>query len=299
MSADEKRDIIMQQAQSGETDAHNAETAQPEQIAGDFLIVKPEIKFKIKDYDGPIGLLYDLIKKAEIPIEEVFISDITSQYIQILKETPNEELDYDFAGEFIVMAAELVYIKSLSVLPPAEDEYADEEYFDVEEEKQRLINKIKEYALMKEQSEKLREVETINRFYRSPTYTEKDYRVALVNFSLPRLVEAFARVLVTADTREQSIIPKKVMKDRFSVHEQMENICSIIAIRREMDFADLFESDYDKSDIVTTFLAVLELLKYGRLHAKQEEMFGEIIIYAVEGTENMPIVFEEGDDGKY
>ena len=89
------------------------------------------------------------------------------------------------------------------------------------------------------------------------------------------------------------------MKDRFSVHDQMEHIRQIIAIEKEMQFTDLFEEDYDKSDIVTTFLAVLELLKYGRLKAKQDEVFGTITIYSVDGTEDAPIEFEENDDGKY
>lgn len=83
------------------------------------------------------------------------------------------------------------------------------------------------------------------------------------------------------------------------MHEQMENIRLIISVRKQMKFTDLFEPDYDKGDIVTTFLAVLELLKYGRLRAEQEEVFGEITIYAIEGTEDVPIDFEEGDDGKY
>lgn len=110
---------------------------------------------------------------------------------------------------------------------------------------------------------------------------------------------AFARVLANAAIHSQEIIPKKVVKDRFSVHEQMENIRLMISVRKQMKFTDIFEPDYDKSDIVTTFLAVLELLKYGRLRAEQEEVFGEITIFAVEGTEDTPIVFEEEDDGKY
>lgn len=257
---------------------------------------KPKIVYKLSDYEGPIELLYELIKAAKIPIEDIFISDITSQYVQIIRETPKEELDYDYAGDFISMAADLIYLKSVRTLPKDEDEDGES---GGEDERQQLINKIKQYALIREKSEKLRDIETINRFYRPPTYTDKDYRVALVNFSLPKLVEAFAKVLANADRREQEIIPKKVMKDRFSVHEQMQHITMLIAVRREMKFTDLFEPDYDKSDIVTTFLAVLELLKYGRLRAKQDEVFGEIDIYAVEGMEDVPIEFEEGDDGKY
>lgn len=267
-----------------------------QELGLDFLVEKPQIVYKLSDYEGPIDLLYELIKAAKIPIEDIFISEITSQYVQIIKDTPKEELDYDYAGDFISMAADLIYLKSVRTLPKDEE---DEGENNVEDERQQLINKIKQYALIKEKSEKLREIETINRFYRPPTYTDKDYRVALVNFSLPKLVEAFAKVLANADRREQEIIPKKVMKDRFSVHEQMQHISMIISVRREMKFTDIFEPDYDKSDIVTTFLAVLELLKYGRLSAVQEEVFGEITIFAIEGTENLPIEFEEDDDGKY
>lgn len=250
----------------------------------------------MSDFDGPIPLLYELIKSAKIAIEDIFISEVTSQYVEIIRNTPKEELDFDYAGEFITMAAELVYLKSIRTLPKDDEEITED---DPEYERQLLINKIKEYALLVEQSEKLREIETINRFYRAPVFTDKDYRVALVNFSLPKLVEAFARVLANAAIHEQEIIPKKVVKDRFSVHEQMENIRLMISVRKQMKFTDLFEPDYDKSDIVTTFLAVLELLKYGRLRAEQEEVFGEITIFAIEGTEDVPIDFEEGDDGKY
>ncbi|MCM1305697.1 MAG: segregation/condensation protein A [Bacteroides sp.] len=262
----------------------------------DFLVEKPKIVYKLSDYEGPIELLYELIKAAKIPIEDIFISDITSQYVQIIKDTPKEELDYDYAGDFISMAAELIYLKSVRTLPKDDEENDGD---NGEDEHQQLINKIKQYALIREKSEKLRDIETINRFYRPPTYTDKDYRVALVNFSLPKLVEAFAKVLANADKHEREIIPKKVMKDRFSVHEQMQHISMMIAVRGEMKFTEIFEPDYDKSDIVTTFLAMLELLKYGRLRAVQEEVFGEIIISAVEGTDNLPIEFEEGDDGKY
>ncbi len=285
-----------EQSVSTNQNAANAEIIEPEAIEGDFVVAKPEIVYHLSDFDGPIPLLYELIKSAKIAIEDIFISEVTSQYVEIIRNTPKEELDFDYAGEFITMAAELVYLKSIRTLPKDDEEITED---DPEYERQLLINKIKEYALLVEQSDKLREIETINRFYRAPVFTDKDYRVALVNFSLPKLVEAFARVLANAAIHEQEIIPKKVVKDRFSVHEQMENIRLMISVRKQMKFTDLFEPDYDKGDIVTTFLAVLELLKYGRLRAEQEEVFGEITIFAIEGTEDVPIDFEEGDDGKY
>lgn len=222
---------------------------------------------------------------------------MTRQYVEIIKNTPKEELDFEYAGEFITLAAELVYLKSLRTLP-ADDE--DEEYVDDPElQRAALINKIKEYALMKEQSEKLRGMETINRFYRMPVYSEKDYRVCLTNFSLPKLVDAFARVLVNAEQRERSVIPKKVVQDRFSVADQMRHILELLTVYDSFTFSSLFEPDFDRNDIVTTFLAVLELLKYGRLRAEQEELFGEITLYAVEGADTTPVAFEEEEDGKY
>lgn len=191
----------------------------------------------MSDFDGPIPLLYELIKSAKIAIEDIFISEVTSQYVEIIRNTPKEELDFDYAGEFITMAAELVYLKSIRTLPKEDEEITED---DPEYERQLLINKIKEYALLVEQSDKLREIETINRFYRAPVFTDKDYRVALVNFSLPKLVDAFARVLANAAIHEQEVIPKKVVKDRFSVHEQMENIRLMISVRKQMKFTDLF-----------------------------------------------------------
>lgn len=269
------------------------EMTDSEYIAG----LKPVIHYHLSDFDGPLDLLLELIKDAKIRIEDIFVSDVTRQYVEIIKNTPKEEFDFEYAGEFITLAAELVYLKSLRTLP-ADDE--DEEYYDDPEmQRAALINKIKEYALMKEQSEKLRAIETINRFYRMPVYTEKDYRVCLTNFSLPKLVSALARVMVNAEQRERSFIPKKVMQDKFSVAEQMQHIVELISLYGSFTFTSLFEPDFDRNDIVTTFLAVLELLKYGRLRAEQEELFGEIMLYAVEGADETPLVFEEENDGKY
>lgn len=291
--ANEKVEEILDEQSEGQT---LAEGVVDDSETGDFLVDVPEVVYHLEDFDGPLDLLVTLIKTAKIDIEDIFISDITSQYVEIIKNTPKEELDFDYAGDFITMAAELVYLKSIRTLPKdEEDGLLDDE----PSEQEIFKNKVKEFMLLQKQSEKLKSMETLNRFYRAPIYSDKDYRVALVNFSLSKLVAAYAQVLANAERRGQEIIPKKVMKDRFSVHDQMEHIRQIIAIEKEMLFTDLFEPDYDRSDIVTTFLAMLELLKYGKLRAKQDENFGNITIYAVDGTEDEPIVFEENDDGKY
>lgn len=259
----------------------------------EFFTVHSTVVYHISDFDGPIDLLLELVKSAKIRIEDIFISEVTKQYVEIIKATPREELDYEYAGEFITFAAELVYLKSLRTLPK-EDEDEDDGVID---EREAFINKIKEYALLKEQAEKMRDMETINRFVREPVYSDKDYRVCLTNFSLPKLVEAFARVLANSERAVRDAIPKKVVKDRFSVHEQMTHIRELINYHGSFDFEFLFEPDFDRGDIVITFLAVLELMKYGIIKAEQEEAFGKIILYKVEGNEETAI--QESADGEY
>ena len=259
----------------------------------EFFTVHSTVVYHISDFDGPIDLLLELVKSAKIRIEDIFISEVTKQYVEIIKATPREELDYEYAGEFITFAAELVYLKSLRTLPK-EDEDEDDGVID---EREAFINKIKEYALLKEQAEKMRDMETINRFVREPVYSDKDYRVCLTNFSLSKLVEAFARVLANSERAVRDAIPKKVVKDRFSVHEQMTHIRELIYYHGSFDFEFLFEPDFDRGDIVITFLAVLELMKYGIIKAEQEEAFGKIILYKVEGNEETAI--QESADGEY
>ena len=259
----------------------------------EFFEVHSKVVYHITDFDGPIDLLLELVKSAKIRIEDIFISEVTKQYVEIIKATPKEELDYEYAGEFITFAAELVYLKSLRTLPK-EDEDDDNAELD---EREAFINKIKEYAILKEQAERMRDMETINRFVREPVFTDKDYRVCLTNFSLPALVEAFARVLANSERAVRDSIPKKVVKDRFSVHEQMNHIKELIFYHGSFEFEFLFEPDFDRGDIVITFLAVLELMKYGIIKAEQEEAFGKIILYKVEGNEET--VIQESEDGEY
>ena len=259
----------------------------------EFFTVHSTVVYHISDFDGPIDLLLELVKSAKIRIEDIFISEVTKQYVEIIKATPREELDYEYAGEFITFAAELVYLKSLRTLPKEDEDEED----GVIDEREAFINKIKEYALLKEQAEKMRDMETINRFVREPVYSDKDYRVCLTNFSLSKLVEAFARVLANSERAVRDAIPKKVVKDRFSVHEQMTHIRELIYYHGSFDFEFLFEPDFDRGDIVITFLAVLELMKYGIIKAEQEEAFGKIILYKVEGNEETAI--QESADGEY
>jgi len=290
MSEDEKNI----QTPNGDAEQAAQDAALPE--VAEFVVEKPIIVYKLSDFEGPLDLLLPLVREAKIAIEDIFVSDVTKQYIDIIKSTPKEEFDFEYAGEFIIMAAELIYIKSLRTLP-------QEEFFEDEEDpeliKRAFIQKAQEYALMKEQAEKLKKIETLNRFYRQPVYTEKDCRVAITNFSLPKLIDAFAQVLITSDRLKKEDIPRTVMKEKFSVYDQMNFIIATLKTAGQTSFFSLFESDFDRSDIVTTFLAILELMKYQKIKAEQDEATQDIVITPVEGIDE-PIIFEEEEgDGEY
>ncbi len=269
--------------------ANMPEIIEPSLAEKEIFNESPTIVYHIADFDGPLDMLVTMIHDQKIAIEDLFISEITSQYVEIIKNTPKEELDYDYAGDFITMAAELLYLKSIKTLPSDEEENAEPDERDL------FILKVKEYELMKEQAEKMRLLETTNRFYRPPEYDEKDYRVALVNFNLEKLMEAYARIVVQADVAQKEKIPKKVVREKFSVSEQIAHIERIAKEKKEFTFTSLFEPDYDRNDIVTTFLAILELLSYQKLNVKQEELFGEIVLTYVENSADIIVDFKEED----
>lgn len=279
-----------------ENQASAPDDAKLPSTADEAFLIRPQVVYHISEFDGPIDMLLELISAAKIRIEDIFVSEVTHQYVEIIKSTPKEELDYEYAGDFITMAAQLVYLKSIRTLPKDEDEEITPD--DPEYEREEFIRKIKEYALMKEQADKLRLVETVNRFEREPVYTDKDYRVCLTDFSMSKLVEAFAHVLANSKQAELDAIPKKVVKDRFSVQDQMRNIRQLISLYGSFQFTFLFEPDYDREDIVTTFLAVLELMKYGKLRADQSVVFGDIMLYNVDDGDT-DLSLEVSEDGEY
>ncbi len=250
----------------------------------ELFSVHTKYVYHIKNFDGPIEMLAEMLHDRKIDIDDIFISDITHQYVEIIKNTPKEELDYEYAGEFITMAATLVYQKSLRALPQDDDEEITPD--DPRYEGELLIRMLKEYEIMKEQSEKLRDVEIINSFSREPVYTDKDYRLCLVDFSMTKLVEAFAHVLANFEQNKVKPLPKKVFKDRFSVSDQMKHIVGLLDMYETFNFRFLIEPSFERGDIVITFLAVLELMKFGKIKAEQDETFGDIRLSKAEGSDS-------------
>lgn len=230
-----------------------------------------DYKFKLNQFEGPLDLLLHLIKITKIDICDIFLSDITEQYLEYMKDI--DTVDIDKASEFIDMSATLLEIKSKHLLPkPVEDE-------DYEDPEERLIRQIEEYKLFKEESEKLSQIEDVNKLYKAPDNSVGEFKYELPDkLSLDALINAFSNLMQKMTIQAEVIQEKKIVKDRFTVAQKISQIKDMLLEKKEFKFNDLFESSYSKSEIINTFLALLELLKRQYIMVNQNGLFDEIDI---------------------
>lgn len=235
--------------------------------------IDSSLRFKLDQFEGPLDLLYHLIKVAKIDIREIFISQITEQYLEMMKDI--DSLDMEKAADFTLMAATLLEIKSKQLLPkPEVFEETDEE--DPEE---KLYRQLEEYKLFKEASEKMKEIEDVGKFYKKPDDTAGEYRYELPEkLSVDALINAFSNLLHRVSAKAEEITERKIVKDRFTVAEKIAQIKDALLLKPKFKFNELFEADYSKSEIINTFLALLELLKTQIIKVEQTSTFGEIEI---------------------
>lgn len=239
--------------------------------------IDSSIKFKLNDFEGPLDLLYHLIKVAKIDIKDIFISQITEQYLEFMKDI--DEIDMEKAADFTLMAATLLEIKSNKLLPKPEVEGAEPE----EDPEQKLYRQLEEYKLFKEVSEKLKVHEDVGKFYKEPDQSAGEYRYELPDqLNLDALISAFLSLLHRVSVKAETITERKIEKDRFTVAEKIAQIKDSLLIKSNFKFSELFEADYSKSEIINTFLALLELLKGQVIKVDQSATFGEIEIFKAE-----------------
>lgn len=233
---------------------------------------------RLENFEGPLDLLLHLIRKAKIPIEDIFVSQITEQYIAYMEQL--KEVDLDRASEFIETAALLLEIKSKSLLPkpPVEEE-------DPEDAKRELIQRVREYALYKEASAKMKELETVDILYREPDPTVGQVKFVLKDMNMDGLVRALQKLFLKMEQNALKPKERQIQLDRYTVEDRVAYIKDVMLTRPEVSFFDLFEPDYSKTEIITTFQALLELLKLQVVRATQTEVFGDIVIHRTE-TEN-------------
>ena len=233
----------------------------------------------LDDFEGPLDLLLHLINIAQINIEDVFVSKVTEQfldYIEYMKTQPSRNVDKE--SEYLQIAAQIIYIKSKSMLPPVE--MPDEEDTDYLAEQQAFIEQLKqrEYELIKEETPKLKELETVGYYYKGIDKEFSKVKIVYKDFTVNALLEAFAKLMLKNESlaREKPNI-REIPKDTFTVEEKVTFIKDSLVARGALKFEDLFTT-YSRSEVITTFQAMLEMLKHQYIMVEQSNVFGEIDI---------------------
>ncbi len=235
-----------------------------------------EYKVKFEIFEGPLDLLLYLIKKEEVDIYEVNLTRLATQFIEYIETM--RMLDLEVAGEFLVMAATLMYIKSRELLPVDQQVEVEGEE-EGEDPRWELIRQLVEYKKFKDAAAQLqtREAEQENVFPRRPgkPVFEAETAAPKPDVSLFDLVNAVSAVLRRLSTR---IDTREIFEDKWSVSEKVEFLMRRIAGQERLRFSELFEGLTSRSEVVCTFLALLELIRLKQLVAAQSEAFGEIEI---------------------
>lgn len=253
------------------------EKAKQTQESKDMLLSSDAYKFKLDNFEGPLDLLLHLIKDAKLDIATVKLSEITEQYLSYMQDI--KSVDMDKASEFITVAATLIEIKSKSILPVEQEVVSDEE-----DDEALLLRRLKEYELFKEAGKGLKDIEDVNKLYRAPGKETEKVKVVIKDLVLDQLLDAFAKLLAREELKKAAVDeqPKKILKDRFTVAEKIIAIRNFAKERKRFEFEELFEEEMTKSELINTFLALLELLKLQTIKVFQSNIFGNIIITANE-----------------
>jgi len=232
-------------------------------------------KIKLPLFEGPLDLLLYLIKKDHLNIYDIPIAQVTEQYLKYLELL--KLLDLNLAGEFLVMAATLMQIKSKMLLPAEESVEEQQEEADPRAE---LVRRLLEYERFKEIAQELKQKETVQQdFFRRPRGLEKE------NLDSPSgqeevYFEASLFDLITAFSQAMEEVPKEVfyevVKDEFTVENKVHQILHMMLVEESVRLSELFVNAKNKIEMVVTFLAILELIRMKEIVARQKGLFGEI-----------------------
>ena len=231
---------------------------------------------KIDEFEGPLDLLLHLIKQSNINIQDIDISVITAQYLDYINKM--DELNINVAASYLVMAAELMEIKSKSLLPRTEEESTEED--DEEVSKESLINKLIEYQKYKDMTSTFKDLELERQkiYIKSPEKISNYIDNTITNdgdTSIDDLVNAFKGFLERLD-REKPITTKITNKE-YSVKSRKQGLRKLLKEHPRVKFTELFE-ETNTPYIVVTFLSILEMTKEKEIVLRQDGNFKDIII---------------------
>ncbi|NQT32374.1 MAG: segregation/condensation protein A [Candidatus Omnitrophica bacterium] len=232
-------------------------------------------KVKLNIFQGPLDLLLFLIKRDKIDIYDIPISKVTEQYMEytdLLKL-----LDLEIAGEFLVMAATLMHIKSKMLLPPDEE---DSEEAEEEDPREELVRRLLEYKKFKDAASNLQQMHDDHKgvFLRKGAGDKEK----IISGDGTEYFEASLFDLIIAFKKVLKEVPKetfhKVVRNKFTVSDKIHEIYHLLAKQSKIQFLSLFTSARDKDEVIVTFLAILELMKMREIFVGQKDFFGEIEI---------------------
>ncbi len=246
---------------------------------------------QLEIFEGPLDLLLHLIKKNEVNITDIPIATITEQYLATLDLM--QTLSLDVAGEFLVMAATLIHIKSRMLLPAGDDEADEDEGVDPRDE---LVRRLLEYQRYKDAATELEQREILTRdvFVRAAPSVEETGPRGFREVSIFELLGALKRVI----ERLPKDVFHEVTLDKITVREKMTLLLDKLRSQSQILFEALFDDVKTRMEVVVTFLAMLELVKVRAVRIVQEEMAGPIMIEAAAGMDEAAerVVLDETEE---
>lgn len=243
-----------------------------------------EINVKLQAFEGPLDLLLHLIDKNKVDIYDIPIVEITDQYMAYIKKMEEESLD--IMSEFLLMAATLLDIKSRMLLPKEEVEEDDES----EDPRAELVQQLLEYKMYKTISYELRDrqMDADHIFYKGPTLPDEvlkyeapvDLEELMSDLTLNKLNDIFQQVLKRQDNRRDPIRSTfgKIKKEEISLEQKMEWTIAFAKAHNTFSFRTLLEASHSKTEVIVTFLCILEMMKAGQIFITQEDTFTDIMI---------------------
>ena len=224
-------------------------------------------------FEGPMDLLVHLIKKNEVSIYDIPIALITDQYLEYLEWI--KAMNVDVAGNFILMAATLVQIKSKMLLPFHDGEEDDDD------PRMEIIRPLNEYLQMKKAAEQLLQRDLLGQDTFIRSVSEKDMPAepddAYIQVGLFELIDAFRQILADLDADQQV----DFTADRISIKDRIAQIIEKLEKRGPLTFDELFSRPIHKSDVVVTFLAILEMVKLNLLRIAQHTQSGIMRLFYI------------------
>ena len=227
----------------------------------------------LNQFDGPLDMLLFLIGKAKIDIRDIFVSEVTDQYIQSVREA--EDLDMEDASAFITMAATLIEIKSRSLLPKPQTET------DEEDPEKLLIRQLEEYQRYKQSSQELKALEKAAEavFSKLPEeYPLPPPSLELKGLTLDGLFKAFSEVLRRLEEKGEegnAFVPRRIVRDAHDIPGCMKHIRGMLK-RGPTRFFALFSEEPSREEVITLFLALLELIRLGQVTVVQKDIYTDI-----------------------